>query len=646
MTGWTQRKNLRLWLSAGLAAIAAVVIGGWFWFSGSGQTARQIPPDPRLTSDSPFLNIRPDVAYVGDEVCASCHQDICESYSRHSMGRSIEPISVDFGEVFTAEAKNPFRVGPLRYLVEKRGSEVIHSEAHVRPDGAVAAEKRQAVHYAIGGGGRTRSFLFLMDGGYVFQSPITWYPQKGRWDLSPGYENNNPHFDRPAVGMCLFCHSNRVEPVAGTLNRYELPLFRGMAIGCERCHGPGGLHIEKQIRRDGIDITIVNSKHLNPVLRDAVCEQCHLEGEQRIVRRGRELFDFRPGLPLHEFLSIFVHHDEEQNLRFVGHVEQFHASRCYQGSQGMMSCTTCHDPHRLLPVGERAAFYRKRCLDCHADKPCLLPEPQRRRQQADDSCTACHMPPARSEIQHVPVTDHRIMRRPVAGEHKPPAEHERGRIKPLVHFHAKLAKEDPGIVRDHAIAVAEMVDHENTLALPPSAPARREAAELLLKLAVPAARRDPTDWDLRDAEAMAYWAADRLSEAQAVYETILEAQPDREISLLRAARLAFQRADYSQAIRLWKRAATVNPHRWGVHHSLAAAFAELDDPHAALEAGEAALRLYPLSVATRRIMVSSALKIGDVQRARAEFDRLIALDPPDRETLASWFDQCLRQLRR
>jgi tetratricopeptide (TPR) repeat protein len=191
-----------------------------------------------------------------------------------------------------------------------------------------------------------------------------------------------------------------------------------------------------------------------------------------------------------------------------------------------------------------------------------------------------------------------------------------------------------------------MVDHENTLALPPSAPARREAAELLLKLAVPAAKRDPTDWDLRDAEAMAYWTADRLGEAQAVYDTILEAQPHREISLLRAARLAFHRADYAQAIRLWKRAATVNPHRWGVHHSLAVAFAELDDPYAALEAGEAALRLYPLSVATRRIMVSSALKIGDVQRARAEFDRLIALDPPDKETLVSWFDQCLRQLRR
>lgn len=636
--------RLGILLAVGLGAALAITAVTWFR---SRPVRSVLPPDPRLTYETPFLNVRPEVAYVGDEVCASCHQDICDSYARHSMGRSIEPAAVDFGERFSPEVKNPFLVGSLRYLAERRNGDVIHSEAHVG-DGRVMLEKRQPVQYAIGGGGRTRSYLFVRDGGYVFQSPITWYPGKQRWDLSPGYENNNPHFDRPAVGMCLFCHSNRVEPIAGTLNRYEMPIFRGMAIGCERCHGPGELHVEKQMRRDGVDVTIVNPKHLSPVLRDAVCEQCHLEGEQRIVRRGRKLFDFRPGLPLHEFLSIFVHSEEHQHdLRFVGHVEQFHASRCFQASAGAMSCTTCHDPHRLLPVPERDAFYRRRCLECHAEKPCSLPEAERRQRQAEDSCVACHMPPSKSEIQHVPVTDHRIMKRPTAGDHKPPAEHERGRIKPLVHFHARhLPADDPGIRRDYAIAVAEMVDHENTLALPPAAPARREAAELLLSLVAPAVKRDPEDWDLRDAEAVAYWAADRLPEARAVYAAILQAEPERELTLLRAARLAFQMKDHAEAIRLWRRAIAVNPHRWGVHHSLAVALAELDDPYGALEAGEAALRLYPLSASTRRIMVSSALKIGDVRRAQAEFDLLLALDPPDKDTLIAWFQRCLQELRR
>ena len=64
----------------------------------------------------------------------------------------------------------------------------------------------------------------------------------------------------PTVGAsvfdpkCLFCHCNAVEPVADTLNRYRPPLFRGHAIGCERCHGPGELHVG-----DGSGETIVKS---------------------------------------------------------------------------------------------------------------------------------------------------------------------------------------------------------------------------------------------------------------------------------------------------------------------------------------------------------------------------------------------------
>src|SRR5205823_3198677 len=101
-----------------------------------------------------------------------------------------------------------------------------------------------------------------------------------------------------------------VHPREGYANRYESPLFdEGHAIGCERCHGPGALHVRDPGQRDpetGIDYTIVNPKHLKPDLRAAVCEQCHLEGETRIVRRGRDLFDFRPGLPMQAFWSVFV----------------------------------------------------------------------------------------------------------------------------------------------------------------------------------------------------------------------------------------------------------------------------------------------------------------------------------------------------
>ncbi len=87
--------------------------------------------------------------------------------------------------------------------------------------------------------------------GFLFQSPITWYVRQRKWDLSPGYEKANLHFDRSVENNCLFCHANRVEPVAGPADRYRPPIFRGHAIGCERCHGPGELHVKRPSAVDG-----------------------------------------------------------------------------------------------------------------------------------------------------------------------------------------------------------------------------------------------------------------------------------------------------------------------------------------------------------------------------------------------------------
>ena len=94
--------------------------------------------------------------------------------------------------------------------------------------------------------------------------------------------------------------------MAGTLNRYEPPIFQGHAIGCERCHGPGELHVERGGVSAGPDLTIVNPGRLAPALRESVCQQCHLQGWFRFPRAGRDSFDFRPGLPLHRFLAVFV----------------------------------------------------------------------------------------------------------------------------------------------------------------------------------------------------------------------------------------------------------------------------------------------------------------------------------------------------
>ena len=227
--------------------------------------------------------------------------------------------------------------------------------------------------YVLGSGTRALAFLMGRDD-YLFESPITWYSQKRAWGHSPGYDVNDRHFERQITPGCLTCHANAAEHVEGTEGRYRPPTFRGHAIGCERCHGPGELHVREPVDKSGPNI--VNPRDLAPALREDVCQQCHLLGGTTIALYGREITEYRPGLPLREFVTIFVHPPGAPGEHANGdHVEQMHESRCFRASRGKLGCISCHDPHALPPAEAKVAYYRDRCLECHIPAPPPPPPP-------------------------------------------------------------------------------------------------------------------------------------------------------------------------------------------------------------------------------------------------------------------------------
>ena len=300
-----------------------------------------------------------------------------------------------------------------------------------------SARTTAEARYVIGSGRQAMAFLIERGDGYLFESPITWYSRKRKWGLSPGYENDNPHFERFVKPTCLFCHSNRFDHVEGTENRYRQPIFQGHAIGCERCHGPGELHVKRPVPAGDEPPNIVNPASLSPALREAVCQQCHLQGDIRVVRAGRKLTDYRPGLPLSAIESVFVKAERTGQTRFFGQVEQMHESRCFRESQGKMGCTSCHDPHELPDPREKAVYYRDRCLNCHAERGCKLPKPDRLSEGRDDRCTTCHMPRSPNEqVPHTATTLHFIPRFAYRAETVPePPGQSSERVAPLIRFH-------------------------------------------------------------------------------------------------------------------------------------------------------------------------------------------------------------------
>ncbi len=266
------------------------------------------------------------------------------------------------------------------------------------------------IPYTIGSGAEGHSYLVRI-GNYLFQSPVSYYSRRGAWDMSPGYQNDpSPEFNRPVTPECLFCHAGRTRPVAGSVNRYEDPPFDAEAITCDRCHGPGEAHAAKPNAQN-----IVNPRTLPQRARDSVCEQCHLAGEARIPNPGRSTSEFAPGKELEEVFSVYVFERPATSAHWkvVSHTEQLALSRCAQASGERMWCGSCHNPHEK-PVSP-AAYYRERCLACHAEKlPGSHPAPL-------GDCVGCHMPRREAADVHVSLTDHRILRRPRPPESTAPA---------------------------------------------------------------------------------------------------------------------------------------------------------------------------------------------------------------------------------
>lgn len=627
--------RLGLILLVSLLAFGTIAGLAWWKVRKPRQGARETEPVELVT---PYRNARPGVAYVGDAECARCHSEIAKTFANHSMGRSIALVQPESAQEGRFEAQG------YRYEILRDGDRLIHRETRLDSEGTPVASVEAEVKYVLGSG--TRGSSFLIDrGGALFQSPISYYGEARKWDLSPGYERENLHFERPIVPTCLFCHANQATHVEGTENRYGETALIGPAIGCERCHGPGAEHVKFPGPMPNSETNIVNPVNLPDPLRESVCEQCHLQGEQRVIKAGRRFDDFRPGLPLSEFLATFTWTDElgDENAN-AGHVEQLHRSRCYIASEGKLGCISCHDPHDLPEPDERVSFYQERCLTCHgAGQPdCALPRPTRIVKQPDDSCIACHMPRSATEnIPHIATTLHQIPRNRASdpGTELPrPIASDVGVIRPgqspLVLFHPKALDRSRALDENRDLGVA--LARESRFVQ--GSPASQIMARIAETKLAPAVEARPRDLDAREAMATVFWMTDRRDASLGQIRSILAIEPDRESSLVAASHLAEQAGSYDEALQHARHAVTISPDRSDYRFSLARLLAVTGDFRNAAAQCRAALILNPSQLDARRLLAQVELRLRRPTAARSELETLLKFDPPDRETIQRTLD--------
>jgi predicted CXXCH cytochrome family protein len=320
--------------------------------------------------------------------CARCHPSETAAFEQSPMGRSAGPPSV------FAEGSVVHKLSGSTLTVERRGSLLEHRLERR----GLAAEYPAA--YSVGVGIVGYTYIVRL-GQYLFESPVSYYTQTKSWDVTPGYEKEpNLDFTHQISSRCLFCHTGSVNLIGGTANQFGDPPFT--SISCERCHGSPVAHLKNPVPG-----SIVNPAKLAPNRRDSVCEQCHLEGEVRILNPGRDWWDFQAGQTTESVFVTYLRAAAPGTLWADSQNELLAQSRCARQSGGRLWCGTCHNPH--ASEQNRAQSLRQVCLSCHGDLFAVG------RHRAAAECISCHMPRLLlTSVAHSAMTDHSIPRIPRA----------------------------------------------------------------------------------------------------------------------------------------------------------------------------------------------------------------------------------------
>ena len=267
----------------------------------------------------------PVAEYVGSETCKTCHEDIYNEFMLSGHAWKLNPV------------------------VNGQPPDYPFTEVPEPPEGYTWDD----IAYVIGGYNWKARFIgkdgYIITGDedsatqYNFPNPITG--SEGGW--VPYHAGEQKPYN------CGPCHTTGYNPeghqdgMEGIVGTWAEP-----GIRCERCHGPGSLHVENPYN--------VQMK----VDRDAeLCGECHHRGSPEAV---------------------------DASGGFIKHHEQY--EELYQAKHIVLDCVDCHDPHvgvvQLRQAGVQTT--RTRCENCHFEEAKY--QNSEVHQAVGVECIDCHMP--------------------------------------------------------------------------------------------------------------------------------------------------------------------------------------------------------------------------------------------------------------
>ncbi len=364
-------------------------------------------------------------SYVGSAKCVSCHKAISETWkdtlhnkSQQALSPANDTVVVDWQGVVKLKAG---KIPEATVKLHKDDKGTYHATLVDTKDTSRSVTYTIARTYG-GWGWKQRYHVIIGNNHYIL--PIQWNQAALRWvpyNLQNWY-NEDGSLKALSVKnsfemKCAACHNTGLE-LKKVNDGYESKYLE-LNTGCEKCHGPGSLHV-KSPKAKG---KIVNPRKLAYERGLEVCGQCHNRGvsvpngtfefpwndkDNKPYKLGEALsnyYQFKPGVWEDAASHSKHHHQQWIDLQKSKHFK------------AKITCYDCHSAHggpgRFQLT--KADFNNNLCLSCHGkDKRFSSPAAIRNHTKhnyapettGQGRCSGCHMVKTASSAEAGDIHSH------------------------------------------------------------------------------------------------------------------------------------------------------------------------------------------------------------------------------------------------
>jgi predicted CXXCH cytochrome family protein len=266
-------------------------------------------------------------------------------------------------------------------------------------------------------GSRWKQRYFTKRGDDYFPLPAQWDVAKSKWlpyHVEAGTDwwvqfYGTANSDRPTGPLCDGCHSVNYDIKTNHVTEWN--------VGCEKCHGPGSLHVEHPTRKN-----IVNPETLDYVRGTDTCIQCHSQGQPLSNPIEGKYYDWPVGFIPGERLADYWKFESLKpgTTNFYQYPDMTAHKNRMQGNDFSQSnmyhrglrCFDCHQVHSAANKSNLAMPGNSLCLFCHTKQnPAGLhgtvsEHTHHAENSVGSQCASCHLPKIAQTIKDNYVSAH------------------------------------------------------------------------------------------------------------------------------------------------------------------------------------------------------------------------------------------------